>query len=132
MDNSNSGTVLIVDDDIGISELLRLLLDSVGIKTLIASNADCAVNLLRNKLHEIKVCLLDLNLGDTSGEKVYEQLRELSPNLAVFPMSGISMDEIRGKFENKEIAGIITKPFNTAHMIETVESSLKQESMTES
>lgn len=131
MNDAYSGTILIVDDDIGIRELLQLLLDNAGIKNLTASNANNAIELLHNNVHEIEACLLDLNLGDALGENVYEQLRELAPNLAVFPMSGISIEEIHEKFENKEIAGIITKPFTGSQLIEIIRTGIQLRSKTQ-
>lgn len=124
MKRSLRGKFLIVDDDDGLLGLLKVLLETAGAETLCAPDAQTAVELLTKNQSEIRACLLDLNLDDVQGEHLYDELRSISPDLAVFPMSGCFSDEIRERLGDRQISGVITKPFMSKDLIETLSSGL--------
>ena len=121
-------TILVVDDEEGMRSLLEALLDSVGIRTLCVSDAKSAVEVLSKNMDRIQACLLDMNLEDSSGEDLYDHLRAIAPELLIFPMSGIFGDEIRERLGNREIAGLIVKPFSAKQLIETLQHGLAHRS----
>lgn len=122
------GTILVVDDEEGMRSLLEALLDSAGIDSLCVSNAKSAVAVLAGNQDRIKGCLLDMNLEDSTGEDLYDELKAISPSLLIFPMSGIFGDEIRERLGKREIAGLIAKPFSAKQLIDTVQQGLARSS----
>lgn len=124
MQNTLPRTILIVDDDAGMRGLLEVLLETAGFNTLAAEDGHSALELLAANLDSINGCLLDLNLEDCVGEELYDRLVKLAPSLAVFPMSGCYGDEIQERFGKRPISGIITKPFRSSQLIETIAAGL--------
>jgi len=119
--------VLIVDDEEGIRSVLQAILSSVDIETFEASNANAAVELLQTHKDRITGCLLDMNLEDCAGEDLYDKLRVISPDLAVFAMSGIFGEEIKERLGSREIAGLISKPFSAGNLISILQSGLEKQ-----
>ncbi len=124
MQAATEGTILVIDDEDGMRSLLQALMESVGIETLLAETTKEAIELLRAHRSEIVGCLLDMNLEDGFGEHLYDQLVEISPNLRIFPMSGIFGDEILKRLGDRKIAGLIAKPFSAAQLLDTVRKGL--------
>ena len=126
MQSASEGTILIIDDEEGIRAVLQAILNSIDIKTLEAPDARTAIELLSANKDQIIACMLDMNLEDSLGEDLYDKLRDVSPELTVFAMSGIYGEEIRERLGDRKIAGLISKPFSTAELVETVQAGLKR------
>lgn len=124
MDSEAKGIVLIIDDEEGIRAVLGAILDSIGIETIEAPDARTALATLEERKVSIIACMLDMNLEDSLGEDLYDKLRAISPDLAVFAMSGIYGEEIRERLGRREIAGLIPKPFSAGSLIEIVQGGL--------
>jgi DNA-binding response OmpR family regulator len=88
-------TVLVVDDEAGIVELMRDFLEADGFRALAARNGAEALATLARE--QVDCVLLDLMLPDISGFEVLRRIRELTdvPVLILSARDGDS-DKIRG------------------------------------
>lgn len=113
-------TVLVVEDETGVRELLVEMLRDLGYEAMAASNAEEALGLAIKR--EPDVVLTDVVLPGMGGTELVQRLKTLYPNLPVIYMSGWP-DERYG-----ELAGqrILQKPFGRAQL-----ASLLQEALTE-
>jgi PAS domain S-box-containing protein len=86
-------TVLIIDDEPALLELLTVTLLEKGFKVLRASDGRSGVDCARSAGPD--VIILDLNLPDLSGAQVVEQLRshERTKSTPILVHTGISLDE---------------------------------------
>lgn len=125
MQSGPKGAILIIDDEEGIRAVLQAILDSTGIATLEAPDAKTALAVLAEKKDTIEACMLDMNLEDSYGEHLYDKLKAISPELKVFAMSGIFGEEIKERLGDREIAGLISKPFSTSQLLATVQAGLE-------
>ncbi len=122
--DSLSGTFLIIDDDEGLRSLLEVIITSAGAVALFAAKAHEATAILNEKRDEIDAVLLDLNLENTQGEDLYDELLKIKPDLFVFPMSGCFDEEIKERLDGKRIDGLITKPFLSAGLIKILSEGM--------
>lgn len=67
------GTILIVDDEVKITEILKAYLENAGFDTLIAYDGKSALERVRTKNPDLVI--LDLMLPDISGEEVCKRIR---------------------------------------------------------
>jgi len=118
--------ILIVDDEESLRNLLTVILESGGYETHSASNADDALSILRSQAGSIQAVLLDLNLDQLRGEDFYDAIVSIDPDIAVFPMSGCLPEEIEERFDGKDIAGAILKPFLPSKLLESIEQGLSR------
>jgi len=68
----------------------------------------------------ITCVLLDLLMPETSGEKTFAQLRELSADLPVIISSGYSRQKMCSVFPAGEVAHFIKKPYDQDQLLRVV------------
>jgi CheY-like chemotaxis protein len=84
-------TVLLVEDDVGIRELGRYLLEKMGLRVLAAGEGQEALELWRKHRDEVSLLFTDLVLaGDLSGRDIAVRVLQDRPDLPVIYTSGYS------------------------------------------
>jgi K+-sensing histidine kinase KdpD len=86
-------TVLVVEDEEGLRELARRLLEREGYTVLVAANADQARALFDSNT-SVDVLLTDVVMPGASGPELTKRLIEQRPTLKVIYMSGYTEDAI--------------------------------------
>jgi len=88
-------TILVVDDDDNFAALIRMILEQVGFRVLVAGNGLEAVELARGCEDEIHLVLLDLCMPVMDGRCALPLLREARPGMKVIIFSGcVTNDEL--------------------------------------
>jgi two-component system, OmpR family, response regulator CpxR len=106
-------TVLVVDDDEAIREVIAEVLRDEGYVVVCAENGQRALEVLRRDRHP-DLLLLDLMMPVMSGWEVLEQLKEGGDNLSKVPIVIISATASPGPYEH------LTKPIDLNHLLEAV------------
>lgn len=121
-------TILSVEDDSGIQELLSFTLENAGYKTICAWSAEEAQNIVSDILPDLVI--LDWMLPEKSGLQLAKQWRSM-PRTRDLP---IIMVTARGEEQDK-IAGLsygaddyIVKPFSPKELIARVKAVLRRRS----
>lgn len=111
-ETSASGeTILIVDDETMIRELLAEYLGSLGYSVLMAGDAEEAITLYREKAASIDIVISDLGMPKMSGEELFTRLRAIDPSVSVIISSGYLDGTTRNGLLSKGILGVLTKPY---------------------
>jgi two-component system cell cycle sensor histidine kinase/response regulator CckA len=119
-------TVLVVEDEQGLRELARRLLERQGYTVLVAANADEALELFEANA-SIEVLLTDVVMPGASGPELTRQLVERRPTLKVIYMSGYTEDAIvRHGVLNPGIA-FLNKPFTAVALGRKIREVLDRE-----
>ena len=84
-------TVLVVEDEEGLRELTRRLLEQHGYRVLVAANAGQALRLFERH-GTIDVLLTDVVMSGATGQKLASRMAERRPGLKVIHMSGYTED----------------------------------------
>ena len=115
-----SGLYLIIDDDDSLRNLLEVIIESAGGSTQSAGTPKEAIKVVRELGPKITGILLDMNLDQSKGEDLYDELVQIEPNLDFFPMSGCHPDEVNERLGNRPTSGMIGKPFLSADLVSTL------------
>ncbi len=112
--------VLIVEDELDLSQLLKNVLKKFGYETTLAHTIKEGMI----ELDENPPALLisDVSLPDGSGFSILEHARETSPELSVIIISGNLDQGIRERALNKGADEFLEKPFNLLTFIKAVEN----------
>jgi PAS domain S-box-containing protein len=102
-------TALVVEDDDGAADLVRLLLEAEGFVTVRASSAEQA--LLLAPLHDLDLITLDIHLPGMDGWELLAQLRQLD-RLAHVPVVVVSGDVDSGVALASGASASLSKPIS--------------------
>ncbi len=119
-----SETILVVDDDIDILELLKLSLESDGFNVSTASDGDSGLSIARAK--EPALILLDLMMPHKDGFDVIHELKsaDATKDIPVILLTarGQTVDKVRGLDTGAD--DYITKPFDLREVTARIEAVL--------
>ncbi|QYE36261.1 MULTISPECIES: response regulator [Sphingosinicellaceae] len=120
---ASSLTLLLVDDEILITEMVHDALEDAGFAVISANDGDRAMAVLNDETHAICGIITDINMGDTAdGWSVARRARELNPDLPVVYMTGGVAHEWAVHGVPRSI--LVSKPFATAQIITAIASLL--------
>jgi CheY-like chemotaxis protein len=117
-------TILIVEDDKTVRDLLRVILQDFGYQVIEASDGQEAIDLFSERKEEIDLVLLDAILPQKSGKAVYSFIEATKPGTKVLFSSGYT-DEIVYKTGIIE-QGVpsISKPASPSLLLNTIRKIL--------
>jgi CheY-like chemotaxis protein len=115
-----SGTVLVVDDDEGVRDLLDVTLRRAGLTVLQASDGREGVDLFRLHADEICAVVLDRTMPDIGGEDAFDEIRRIRPDARIMLISGYSEERAAWHFIDKGLDAFIHKPFEPSALLEKI------------
>ncbi|MCG3208075.1 MAG: Regulator of RpoS [Anaerolineae bacterium] len=120
------GRILVVEDDLDISKMLRIYFDSQGYEVLVATRGGDALEVCRRKLPNVVV--LDIQLPDIDGYEVCRQLRSNTRTSYVPIIFLTQKDERSDKIAGLELGAddYITKPFDIEELKLRVEGAIRR------
>ncbi len=116
-------TVLIVEDERKLRELLRSYLEREGLTVLTAATGAEALSLATSG--EPDLLVLDLGLPDISGETVARELRAVSP-VPILMLTAKSAEEDRVRGLELGADDYVTKPFSPREVVLRVQAILRR------
>lgn len=118
-----AGTILVVDDERNIVELVRLYLQNDGFQVITAGTGTAALEQVRE--HHPDLIVLDLMLPELDGIEVCRRLRQTS-NLPIIMLTARSDDV--DKIVGLEVGAddYVTKPFNPRELVARVRAILRR------
>ncbi|SFG70346.1 two-component system, NtrC family, response regulator AtoC [Desulfotomaculum arcticum] len=119
--------VLIVDDEEGVCELLRDVLEDAGFEAWIAYNARDAINILENKTPD--TILLDIRLPDADGIQLINDFKEMGVNVPVILMTAFGTTEIAIQAMKQGAHDYLNKPLNLDELLLTVQKAVKMQQL---
>ena len=117
-DWQGAGTVLLVDDEEMVRNVVAHMLELLGFSVLTASDGAEAVELFRERHDEIACVLLDLTMPRMDGEETFRELRRISDDVRVILSSGYGEQVSTERFGATGLAGFLQKPYEVARLKE--------------
>ena len=116
-------SILVVDDEQEIADLVEIYLVSDGYKVFKASNAQEGLDILEKE--DIQMVLLDIMMPGMSGLEMCKKIRETN-NIPIIMLSAKStdLDKILGLGTGAD--DYVTKPFNPLELTARVKSQLRR------
>lgn len=127
MITSGMRTILIVDDDPLVREVLNELLTDKDYKTTVATNGFEA--LAHASSQEFEVVLLDMNMPGKSGLEVLPELLKGHPDTAVIMVTGVTDAKTAVEAMKQGAYDYIVKPFGMEDVLVRVEKAREKRSL---
>lgn len=112
----NAVTILVVDDDASVLEIVAEFLEDLGYRVHRASDATAALAMLA-ATEDVDLLLTDISMPVMSGVELAEQALACYPALKVILMSGYSDPVPRARL-------VLRKPFSIRKLAETVKAAI--------
>jgi two-component system cell cycle sensor histidine kinase/response regulator CckA len=121
-------TILVVDDDSQVREVVARMLEIDGYRVLRAADGDEAALVVSASERPVDLLLVDLVMPGAGGREVAARLLKAQPEAAVLHMSGYTDDGVvrRGVLERR--AAFIEKPFSAEELTQRVRAVLDEPS----
>lgn len=120
----NRELILLVDDETEISEIASEMLAEEGYKIILAKDGFEALKIYQQVGKQIGLVILDFFLPVMDGDAVFDELRELNPNVNVVLSSGFAEQTKLGAMLAQGLRGFIPKPYTREKLLEQVRSTL--------
>src|SRR3989475_6838330 len=120
---TDQSTVLVVDDEIGPRESLRVILKP-DYQVLVASEGEQAVQLVEQQ--PVDVVLLDLRMPGLSGIQVLEKIKFINAAIEVIVVTGYASYESVLEGLRLHAFDYIPKPFSIPHLRDVVKRAATQ------
>jgi two-component system response regulator AtoC len=120
-----SGTILVVDDDTDIRDILKDTLNSLGARIITAANGQECLD--RVEVDAPDLILLDIEMPIKSGLQVLHELRQRGDEMTVIMITAYGTIERAVQAMKQGAYDFITKPFDLDHIVLTVEKALERE-----
>ncbi|MFC4809394.1 response regulator transcription factor [Paenibacillus sp. GCM10023250] len=121
----NQRTVLVVDDDPDIRQIVRIYLRNEGYRVLEAENGRAALDALKEEGDAIRLVILDVMMPGMDGMAVCLAVRERS-DVPIIMLSAKSedLDKITGLTTGAD--DYVTKPFNPLELLARVKAQMRR------
>jgi signal transduction histidine kinase/ActR/RegA family two-component response regulator len=107
-------TILLVEDESGVRNLIHAILQANGYTLLVASNGHEAVRISRQHDGPIHLLITDVVMPGMSGRELAEQLRHTRPHMKLLCLSGYTEDALLQHGISSEEFAFLQKPFTPA------------------
>jgi len=120
---SGKQTLLVVDDEQDILDVMRHSLEANGYKVFATSDPKLALDLYRRIFHEVVLVISDIVMPGIDGKELIRQIKVINPDVKVLAVSGYTK-YVGGKEDIKDIDGFLQKPFETYYLLAVVKRIL--------
>ncbi len=124
---SGNETVLVVEDESTILDMVRLMLGNIGYRVLTASTPGEAIGVVEKNGEEIDLVMIDVVLPEMNGFELVKQLQLLQPNLRCLYTSGYTSNVIAHHGVLDEKINFVQKPFSQKDLSEKVREAMEEE-----
>ena len=127
MARARRGSVLVVEDEENVRELVRRVLSRNGYEVHAAAHGPAALDLAHRLGHQVDLVLTDVVMPDLTGRELVQRLRLSQPGLRVLYMSGYADETLTERGALGPGVRFLAKPFATRDLLKTVADALTAE-----
>lgn len=117
-------SVLVVDDEPGIRDLLRIELEGLGYRVQTAANGEIALE--RARAQKFDVVVSDVMMPKVDGLDLLSALKKAIPDTELIVMTGYGTVDTAVKAMKKGACDFIQKPFNLPDMMTLIQKALER------
>jgi CheY-like chemotaxis protein len=105
-------TVLVVEDETGVRNLVVRRLSLLGYDSIVAEDGEEGVSVFRERMNEIDLVMLDFKMPKMNGVEAFGELIRIKPKVKVILSSGYTEDVVIESFPGQRPACVLHKPYN--------------------
>jgi len=126
--NSLTKKILVADDEIGIRQSLKKILEKEGYEVLTASNGEEAFKAIRS--NSIDLLISDIRMAGMDGLELLKVCKSISPYTEVIMITGYASVDTAVDSMKQGAYDYITKPFKKADILKAVQKAIEKQILT--
>lgn len=111
------GTVLVVDDEPDLREILSETLMAAGYRTVCAGDGSEAMAIIDSRRHDLTAAVVDMMLPNVDGAELHTHLMAAQPDVHVVLTSGYNEREATRRITDAGAARFVKKPYRPAELV---------------
>jgi DNA-binding NtrC family response regulator len=119
-------TILVVEDEDVLRDLLVRMLEMQGYKVIPASDGDEAVMRFSERAKEIDLVLSDMGLPKRSGWDALRMMRKLNPKIRALLASGYIDPDQKSEILKSGVMNFLHKPYKMEEVLKAIRETLDQ------
>ncbi len=119
-------TILVVDDEVHVAILAKMMLAENDYRVVTAKDGFEALTLYKKFGNHIDLVLLDFTMPNMNGDKVFEELRKLNPEVSVILSSGFADQNKLNELFAAGLKEFLAKPYTQQRLLSEIRSVLGQ------
>jgi CheY-like chemotaxis protein len=121
---TGSETILLVEDDQEVRNLVNAILTSLGYTVITAVNGEDGVDKFRANQDRIQLTLMDVVMPKKSGKQAYDEIRQLKADAKILFTSGYTVELITRQYAFSGSIKFLMKPIKTEALATAVRETL--------
>jgi PAS domain S-box-containing protein len=122
--SNGAETILVIDDELSILEMVRRMLTRHGYTVLAAAAPEAALTLCARHKAAIDLLLTDVIMPDMGGKDMAERIRAIHPDIRILYMSGYPGDIMEKHGHLPEGMRVLRKPFTIQQLTQQIRAAL--------
>jgi PAS domain S-box-containing protein len=122
------GRVLVMDDDPGVREVVKAMLQALGYEAVCACDGQAALEIYQRAADESRpfdAVILDLTVpGGMGGRETIAALKTIDPHVKAIVSSGYSSDPIMSEYRAHGFAGVALKPYRLHELSQVLHQAM--------
>lgn len=120
----NKKTILIVDDEVVILNLLKDILDMLGYNVVLCISPEEALEVFTHHRTHIDLIIMDMMMPRMNGLQLYRKICQVDCNNKVILLSGYSRVHITTQLLAEGVVGFMQKPVTIKKLEEAIQKAL--------
>jgi two-component system, cell cycle sensor histidine kinase and response regulator CckA len=118
-------TILVVDDEVAVCELVRRVLERQGYHVLVAYGGAEAIEVFERHRAIIQAMITDIMMPNIDGPTLAGLVRQIDPTVRIIGISGAGDRIMLEKIEALKLAGFLPKPFSVDRLLRVLRQVLR-------
>ena len=119
-------TILLVEDEELLIDMLSMVLESQGYTILKAGDGKQAIELYQQHQQKIDIVVTDMGLPEMTGKDEFKELKKINPKVKVILASGFLEPEMKTELLNAGAKSFIQKPYNAESILKIIRNVLDE------
>lgn len=127
MNSTNNHGILVVDDYMDISYLVKVLLQKYGFDVYEFNDPLLALDYFKENAKKFALIITDVMMPGMTGIELLVKIKEISPDIKSFLMTSFEINEIKSEIVKNalEISEIIQKPIPLKELVMSVNKHIR-------
>lgn len=113
-------SVLVVDDDFEICDMISYMVESLGLKVLVAKDGFEAIE--KYKQHMPDIVFLDVRMPEKDGCETLKEIKDFDRNANIVLLTAFSADKCIMELKKTQQVRLVEKPFEMTEIVQILKT----------